>query len=168
MFASFIFGSAVLPEIKPLLVDFLGSLTPELNQKSGSLNSSPVNSIQPEQLSPLALAYIGDAVYELYVRSQLLLPPKRISQYHSQVVNRVRAETQAAYLCAIEADLTPEEKDIVRRGRNAVSHKPKRLSPKVYQQATSLEALIGYLYLTDRSRLQELLAQSHLHTEPNA
>ena len=162
------FRSEVLPETPPLLADFLGSLTSELSSSSGSSCSTSIDKVRLEQLSPLALAYIGDAVYELYVRSQLLLPPKRIAQYHSEVVNRVRAETQAAYLSAIEADLTPEEQDIVRRGRNAVTHKPKRLSPKIYQQATSLEALIGYLYLTDRDRLQELLAQSHLHPEPNA
>jgi ribonuclease III family protein len=111
-----------------------------------------------ECLSPVVLAYIGDAVYELYVRSKLLIPPRRISDYHDRVVTQVRAETQAAYLQRLEPDLTSEEKEILRRGRNGVTNKPRRLSPKIYQQASSLETLIGYLYLTDCDRLQALLS----------
>jgi ribonuclease III family protein len=110
-----------------------------------------------ERLSPVVLAYIGDAVYELYIRSKFLIPPRRISDYHEQVVHQVRAETQAAYLQLLEPELTLKEKEILRRGRNAVTNKPRRLSPKIYQQASSLETLIGYLYLTDCDRLQVLL-----------
>jgi ribonuclease-3 family protein len=110
-----------------------------------------------EQISPISLAYIGDAVYELYVRTRYLLPPKKISRYHQQVVAIVRAEYQAAYLRCLEPYLTDLEKNVVRRGRNAVTSIPRRLSPEIYQQATSLETLIGYLYLTDIERLQELL-----------
>ncbi len=117
---------------------------------------------QLQRLSPVALAYIGDAVYELFVRTKLLLPPKRIADYHSQVVTQVRAETQAAYLQDLESCLTPVEKDILRRGRNAVNNKPRRLDLKIYQQASSFETLIGYLYLRDPQRLQELLAKLNL------
>ena len=109
------------------------------------------------QLSPSSLAYLGDAVYELYVRTQFLLPPKRVSDYHDQVVSTVRAESQAESLKLLEPYLTETEKDILRRGRNAASGCPRRLSPKVYQKATSLETLLGYLYLNDPTRLQELL-----------
>jgi ribonuclease III family protein len=116
-----------------------------------------VDKLPLELLSPVALAYIGDAVYELYIRSKLLVPPKKIADYHTQVVTQVRAETQAAYLQQLEPYLTDEEKEIIRRGRNAVTNKPRRLSPKTYQQASSLETLIGYLYLTDCDRLQSLL-----------
>lgn len=108
------------------------------------------------QLNAASLAYLGDAVYELYVRSHYLLPPKKISDYHSQVVAQVRAETQATYLQILEPYLTDLEKDIVRRGRNCNTKCPRRLSPQVYQQATSFESLIGYLYLTDTHRLHQL------------
>jgi ribonuclease III family protein len=122
-----------------------------------------VNSVNTEAaidldcLSPASLAYIGDAVFELYIRTRYLLPPKRISDYHNQVVARVRAETQAAYLLALESDLTQTEKEILKRGRNAVKSHPRRLSPDIYQQASSLETLIGYLYLKDPQRLNQLL-----------
>jgi ribonuclease-3 family protein len=113
---------------------------------------------QMGQLSPASLAYLGDAVYELYIRSLYLLPPKRISSYHNLVVARVRAENQAAYLQLIEPSLTDEEREIVRRGRNATTRIPRRLSPELYQQATGLETLIGYLYLNNPQRLNQLLA----------
>jgi ribonuclease III family protein len=120
-----------------------------------------------ECLSPVVLAYIGDAVYELYIRSQFLVPPRRISNYHEQVVNQVRAETQAAYLQLLEPELTLNEKEILRRGRNAVMNKPRRLSPKIYQQASSLETLIGYLYLTDCDRLKILLSKLKIIADRN-
>lgn len=119
-----------------------------------------VPSISPEQLkqlSPTSLAYVGDAVFELYIRCSFLMPPSRIADYHSKVVAEVRAETQAAYLQRLEMYLNERELEIIRRGRNSTTGKPKRLSLNVYRQATGFEALIGYLYLTDRDRLEELL-----------
>lgn len=112
-----------------------------------------------KQISPIALAYLGDAVYELYVRTRFLLPVKRISQYHQEVVTEVRAETQASYLQSLQPYLTESEQEIVRRGRNAVSKIPRRLSPEVYQKATGLEALLGYLYLQNPQRLEYLLSK---------
>lgn len=114
--------------------------------------------IQPQQLSPAALAYLGDSVYELYVRSLYLLP-QRSQAYHRKVVAQVRAESQALQLAKILPSLTNKELDIVRRGRNAVKKCPKRLAAEIYQQATSLETLIGYLYLQDMNRLMELLGK---------
>lgn len=113
---------------------------------------------QPESLSPTALAYVGDSVYELYVRLAYLFPPRRIADYHQQVVAQVRAEQQAQCLTLLHPHLTPQEQEIVRRGRNATTRRPARLDPKIYQQASSLETLVGYLYLCDRARLQELLS----------
>ncbi len=110
-----------------------------------------------EQLSPIALAYLGDVVYELYARTRYLLPPKKIANYHNQVVEKVRAETQANDLQILQPYLTSSEKEMLRRGRNAAAGKPRRLSLQIYQQATSLETLIGYLYLTDPHRLNDLL-----------
>ena len=114
---------------------------------------------QIERLSPIALAYIGDAVFELYVRTRFLMPPKRMANYHSQVVTQVRAESQAIHLTLLLPDLTDSEKEILRRGRNACATKPRRLHRHTYQQATALEALIGYLHLTNPARLEELLAK---------
>ena len=123
------------------------------------LGTTATNQLQIERLSPNALAYIGDAVFELYVRTTLLTPPKRMADYHSQVVTQVRAESQAIHLSSLIPYLTDSEKEIVRRGRNASAIKPRRLSRHIYQQASSLETLIGYLHLNDWQRLQELLAR---------
>lgn len=117
-----------------------------------------------QRLAPAALAYLGDAVYELFVRRCLLMPPKRSQVYHQQVVAQVRAEMQAQHLRSLLPYLTDTEHDILKRGRNAATNRPKRLDPEIYQQATSLEALMGYLYLTNASRLLELL--SYLELEP--
>lgn len=119
-----------------------------------------------QQLSPLALAYLGDAVYELYIRSRYLLPPKRSQDYHNQVVAQVRAETQAKHLRSLTPHLTPAELEILRRGRNAAASGPKRVEREIYQQATSLETLMGYLYITDPQRLNQLLAQLELDNKP--
>lgn len=112
---------------------------------------------QLQQLSPSALAYLGDAVYELYVRNYYLQPPKRLQMYHRLVVAQVRAETQAIHLLELTPHLNNAELEIVRRGRNAATGRPRRVEPKIYQQATSLETLIGYLYLSNPQRLVELL-----------
>jgi ribonuclease-3 family protein len=118
-----------------------------------------LNHLPPiEQISPADLAYIGDAVYELYVRLYYLLPPKHISEYHQLVVSEVRAENQAQQLETLIPHLTELEQKIVKRGRNAANKRPRRLSAKIYQQATSLETLIGYLFLSDRARLKSLLS----------
>lgn len=108
------------------------------------------------QLSPVLLAYVGDAVYELYMRLHFLLPPQRIQTYHRQVVQQVRAEQQSSHLETLREHLTEAELALVRRGRNAASSPPKRVSFQVYQQATALETLVGYLYLTDPDRLKAL------------
>jgi ribonuclease III family protein len=117
-----------------------------------------INPNQVPQLSPAALAYLGDAVYELHVRSKFLFPPKRSHVYHQQVVAQVRAEAQSSHLQQLLPHLTSAELDTSRRGRNAANGRPRRLDPEVYQQATSFETLIGYLYITNPQRLAELLA----------
>ncbi|NEO27354.1 MAG: hypothetical protein F6K03_10780 [Kamptonema sp. SIO4C4] len=91
------------------------------------------------------------------MRLYYLCPPRRIADYHQCVVRQVRAEQQAEHLRSLLPLLTETEQAVVRRGRNAVNRKPQRLDAQIYQQATSLETLIGYLYLKDFARLQELL-----------
>jgi len=124
-----------------------------------------ISQTQLQQISPAALAYVGDAIYELYVRMFYLLPLQRSDAYHRLVVAQVRAETQALHLRSLTPYLRASELEIVRRGRNAAAGRPKRVNPEIYQQATSLEALIGYLYLTDFPRLTELLQKIHLEKE---
>lgn len=116
------------------------------------------------RLSPSAMAYVGDAVYELCVRLHFLMPPKRLQRYHEQVVQQVRAEHQSEQLRSLEPLLTPDEIDMVRRGRNSTSKAPRRIDLETYQRATGFESLIGYLYLTNPRRLSELL--QHLSLTP--
>lgn len=123
-------------------------------------NRSLIEAIDPpEATSPAALAYLGDAVFELYIRTYFLAPSRRVQDYHRLVVDRVRAERQADFLATLVSDLTPEELEVVRRGRNSVSKIPRRLEPAIYQRATSLETLIGFLYLHNPQRLNDLLAK---------
>jgi ribonuclease III family protein len=118
-----------------------------------------------QQFNPVSLAFLGDAVYELVMRQRLLFPPKRVQDYHKEVVAQVRAEQQSVYLKQLEPYLTDAERDIVRRGRNATP-KSRRADPAIYQRATALETLIGYLYLTDLARLEDLLDRIETQATP--
>jgi len=121
-----------------------------------SLTVSPLPPVQ--SLSPVALAYLGDAVFELYTRCRYLFPPRRIGSFHRRVVAQVRAERQAEILADLLPQLTESEKEWVRRGRNAATSTSRRANPELYQAASGLETLLGYLYLTDAHRLDYLLA----------
>ena len=111
-------------------------------------------------LSPLTWAYVGDCVYELYIRTNLVnktnLKPHKL---HIETIKHVKAKAQAKLLEQLQEILTDAEKDIVRRGRNAESHHlPKNANAQEYHYATAFEALIGYLYLTKKTkRLKEIL-----------
>ena len=113
-------------------------------------------------MSPLTWAYVGDCVYELYIRTKLVnktnLKPHKL---HIESIKYVKAQAQAEFLERIFESLTEEEKDIVRRGRNAENHHlPKNCNVQDYMYATAFEALIGYLYLTKKeNRLKEILNQ---------
>lgn len=99
--------------------------------------------------SPLTLAYIGDAVYDLVVRSVLVNRGNTaVNNLHKRASAIVKAPTQAAIAASIMDDLTDEEKDIYRRGRNSKPHtKAKNASTIEYLEATGLEAVVGFLYL---------------------
>ena len=109
-------------------------------------------------LGPLQLAYIGDAVFELMVRTYILERDLSVSQLHKASTKYVKAGGQSEIYHLIEAFLTEEEKTIVRRGRNAKSHtSPKNADMIDYKYATGFEALMGYLYITNKSqRLSEI------------
>jgi ribonuclease III family protein len=115
--------------------------------------------LEASLLSPLQLAYIGDTVWDLMVRTGLLHTGKNLHNMHCAAVARVNAKAQAQALDRLYDKLTGEEADFVRRGRNAHPRHgtPRNQDPASYSQATGLETLIGYLYLTGRhERLQEL------------
>lgn len=120
----------------------------------------PENEAEVNTMSPLTWAYIGDSVYELYIRMHLVsstkLKPHRL---HIEAIKYVKAKAQAEILKNIEERLTEEEKEIVKRGRNAENHHlPKNATVQEYMYSTGLEALIGYLYLTKQDeRLAEIL-----------
>lgn len=113
-----------------------------------------------EQYPPLVLAYIGDAVYEVFIRTLIVnrenLP---VHMLHKHSVKFVKAKAQSDTIHGILEFLTPEEQDIVRRGRNAKSGTiPKNADITEYKHATGFEALLGYLYLKkDFKRLIEVM-----------
>lgn len=111
-------------------------------------------------MPPLTWAYIGDCVYELYIRTKLVNETKlKPHELHIKAIGYVKAKAQAEILKNIYDKLTEEEKDIVRRGRNAENHHlPKNANVQEYMYSTAFEALIGYLYLTKQNkRLKEIL-----------
>lgn len=110
--------------------------------------------------SPLVLAYLGDAVYELAIRTLVVNEGNRqVNKMHRETASLVKAGAQAEFLKLIEEALTPEELSVYRRGRNAKSvTMAKHATMKDYRMATGFEALMGYLYLTGRlGRMAELL-----------
>ena len=118
------------------------------------------NETDINMLSPLTWAYVGDAVYELYIRTNLVNTTKlKPHKLHLESIKYVKAKAQAELLKKIEVILTEEEKDIVRRARNAENHHlPKNADPADYMYSTAFEGLIGYLYLTKKDeRLAEIL-----------
>ncbi|WMM25548.1 ribonuclease III domain-containing protein [Tissierella sp. MB52-C2] len=111
-----------------------------------------------DMLSPLQLAYIGDAVYELLVRTYLLQKKLPVNKLHKATIEYVKAKAQANIVHMLEDTLTEEEQTIVKKGRNAKSHTiPKNANMIDYKYATGFEALIGYLYLKRRDeRISEM------------
>ena len=114
----------------------------------------------PRQMSPLNLAFVGDAVHSLYVRTRLgCLSSAPSGRLHARAVAHVSAPGQARALAAVAPLLDDEEAAILRRGRNAHTPAvPRSCTPEQYHSATALEGLIGYLYLSRRAgRLEQVL-----------
>lgn len=119
--------------------------------------------VKPDEVSPAVWAYVGDAVYELFVRLHLVAQgPAKTRKLHQEAVSRVRASYQAEILSLIQPLLTEEELEILRRGRNVkTGHVPNNTDIITYRHSTAFEALIGYLYLDGRyERLIELLKKT--------
>ncbi len=113
-----------------------------------------------DMLSPLVWAYVGDSVYEMFIRTKLVnISNAKPHKLHIESIKYVKAKAQADILKKIQEDLTEEEKNIVRRGRNTENHHvAKNANVADYAQSTAFEALIGYLYLSKKDeRLKEIL-----------
>lgn len=111
--------------------------------------------MQVNMMNPLVWAYIGDGVYELFVRNYLVNNSNaKVHELHVNAIKYVKAKSQAEILKMLDDKLSDEEKNIVRRTRNTQNHHvPKNADPSDYMYATAFEGLIGYLYLnkqTDR------------------
>lgn len=123
----------------------------EMNIDSYLKEQFGIQNVDIRTYSPLALAYIGDGVFDLVIRSLVVGKGNtKASQLHYQTSHIVKAETQAKIIEALESDLTEEEANVYRRGRNAKSPTmAKNASVIDYRKATGFEALVGYLYLKD-------------------
>lgn len=122
-------------------------------------------------ISPLVLAYIGDTVYETYIREYLITKNinKKVNDLHKSAVKYVKAKAQATIMHEIEEQLTEEELRIFKRGRNQKSHtSPKNADIIDYKHATGFEALIGYLHLgKEKERLEHIIQEGIKIIEKN-
>ncbi len=123
-----------------------------------------LNNLKPKEINTTALAYIGDAVYEIYVRKHVLLGGyANVDMLHRRAVMYVRADGQAKALKALMTDfLSEEEVSLAKRARNHKSaSKPKNADPVIYKLATAFEALIGYLYLSGEiNRMEDIISKA--------
>lgn len=116
---------------------------------------------QVKLLNPITLAYMGDSIYEMYIRKYIVYysKDKRGKNLHKMSIKFANAKSQSQFLEDILGMLNEEELEIVKRGRNSrTGHVPKSASVIDYKRATALEALIGYLYLLDKiDRIEEIM-----------
>ncbi len=123
-----------------------------------------IEKINPKQTAALVLAYVGDSVYEVYVRTRLIAehPDMPVYKLHKEAIGYVKAHAQSESLERIISLLTEEETAVYKRGRNAKSATvPKNADVTEYRRATGFEALLGYLYLDGQSeRLEYLMKKS--------
>ena len=114
-------------------------------------------------MKPLVQAYIGDCIYEVYIREYLIAHSyKNVHDLHKKATLFVKAKAQAEIVMELQEELTQKELDVVRRGRNAHPHTvPKNADIGQYHMATGFEALVGYLHLSgQKERLETLLQRS--------
>ncbi len=130
-----------------------------MSEMIAAAGGRPLPPQEARQLAPLQLAYLGDAVYDLYARTGIARSPGTAHAWHLRSVKLVCAAAQSRALALVEPQLSPDEAAVVRRGRNAQMKPPKNADPADYARATALEALVGYLYISGQSeRLLQLMA----------
>lgn len=132
--------------------------------------SAPMTEEAARLLNPLQLAFIGDTVWDLLVRTRLVYRGRNLRHLHQDAVACVNAAAQARALKRLEGVTTEAEGDILRRGRNAHARHPvpKNQEPADYASATALEALVGYLYLTGQEERLLFLFDLSQQEEPYA
>ena len=125
---------------------------------------------EASQMNALQLAYLGDSVWELIVRYDLIVRKLNVHNMHKNCVNLVNARSQSQILSSIYDILSEREQEIVRRGRNAHAKHPvpKNQNPEDYAQATGLEALFGFLYLTGQNERIRQLVNHMKEVNPDA
>lgn len=128
------------------------SITTQLSFIDHCKNSLKLGEVDVRTYSPLVLAYIGDAVYEVVIRTKVINHGSmQVNKMHKKSSSLVKAETQASLIKVLEEELTEEELAAFKRGRNAKSvSTAKNASVIDYRMATGFEALIGYLYLSEQ------------------
>lgn len=126
---------------------------------NNNINNMPLSEQKARQFSPLTLAFLGDSVYELMIRTAIVQQGSTASKnLHNAKIKLVCAFYQARV--SEKLVFTEQEQAIFQRGRNAVSTIPKSASPADYRKATGLEAVFGYLHLSGNAqRLKELFQQ---------
>ncbi|ABR50572.1 ribonuclease III [Alkaliphilus metalliredigens QYMF] len=133
--------------------DFLEKLQENQSKKVQEVRAIP----------PLVLAYIGDAIFEVYVRNHLITQTKMlVGAYHRDAIGYVKAQSQATIVRTLEAELSEEEWRVIKKGRNQKpATVPKNADLMDYKYATGFEALIGYLfYMGKTERLMEVMSRS--------
>ena len=122
-----------------------------------------------ELMNPLVWAYIGDNIYELFIRMHLVNTTKqKVHELHVNAIKHVKAAAQAKTLKQLEEVLTEEEREIVRRTRNTQNHHvPKNADPADYMYATAFEGLIGYLYLTKQYDRVKFILDKTIEVDSN-
>lgn len=120
--------------------------------------------INPKEYSPLPLAYIGDSVYDLFIRTKVIEKGNRhVTDLHKESVKFVKAHSQAESVHAIEDRLTEDEIRVLKWGRNAKSNPPRNADVTDYRYATGFETLLGYLYLEgNMDRLKEVMNMAYV------
>ena len=116
------------------------------------------------RMNALRIAYIGDAVWELIVRDHLIIKGLNVHHMHSECIRLVNAGAQSSFIQLLLPELTDEEAEIVKRGRNAHARHPapKNQHPEDYSMSTAFEVLIGFLYLTGNKKRLEMLSNKIL------
>lgn len=114
-----------------------------------------------ELLSPLVLAFVGDTVYDLFIRTMLVTSSTNgVNMLHKTATGYVCCSAQSDSIKGIEDMLTEKELSVFKRGRNAKAHPPRNADVVKYHNATGLETLVGYLYLSGQSqRLYEIMRE---------
>lgn len=125
------------------------------------------NNLNPNEMNPLTLAYIGDAIYELHIRMHVISKGGKPNTFHKRTITYVSAKAQANVIHLLTPSLSEMELEIVKRGRNAKSNTvPKSTDMINYRYSTGFEALIGYLYLTKQNeRLEQVINEAIKYIE---